>query len=68
MSLGRRIKSLESRTGGNACPQCGHWPGGQIKFILVEGTPTGPEECPGCGRPLGFTLKLGENDLEADLD
>ena len=68
MSLGSRIKALEIRNGNNACPHCGYWAGAQIKVLVCESAPTGPPICPGCGRMLWFTLKLGDRDLETDSD
>ncbi len=68
MSLGRRLRCLESVSG--ACPECGHSPGVVEAYEVVwddteEGGEGGPEFCEECGRQTTFVV--GWDDLEPDV-
>lgn len=58
MSMANRIKKLEKQNqGGSVCPVCGD-NGEPITECQIVEHAEGPENCPGCGRLLRFTLKF----------
>ena len=71
MSLASRIARLEKRWGAQGCPGCG-WSTsvGPVTFSIRthdEEDDDGPTHCEVCGRPLGFTMALGDPETVAKV-
>ena len=66
MSLASRIARLEKRWGAQGCPGCG-WAEvlGPVTFSIRTEDDDGPTHCQVCGRPLGFTMALGDPETVA---
>jgi ribosomal protein L37AE/L43A len=61
MRLDRRVRALERvRKPPGCCEACGFDFGAplQMKLTFDEGTDAGPDECPGCGRPLLLRISI----------
>lgn len=63
-SVRSKVEKLEERTGARACPACSTDGPYEVELCWSDNatTPTGPEYCSGCGRPLVFTVTWGEHD------
>ena len=70
MSLASRITRLEKRWGAQGCPGCG-WAEvlGPVTFSIRthDEEHDGPTHCEVCGRPLGFTMALGDPETVAKV-
>ena len=70
MSLASRIARLEKRWGAQGCPGCG-WSTsvGPVTFSIrtQDDDDDGPTYCEVCGRPLVFTMALGDPEAVARI-
>ena len=68
MSLSSRLARLEKRWGAQGCPGCG-WAEvlGPVTFCIRTEDDDGPTHCEVCGRPLGFTMALGDPETVAKV-
>ncbi len=66
MSLASRIARLEKRWGAQGCPGCG-WAEvlGPVTFSIRTEDDDGPTHCQVCGRRLGFTMALSDEEALA---
>ncbi len=71
MNLKRRLRALEQiavPSGDYGCEACGYEPGSRLEFKVSFGDESdeGPDECPGCRRPLILRFSF-DSPLGIDL-
>ena len=70
MSLSSRLARLEKRWGAQGCPGCGWTTDGGLITCSIrtqDDDDDGPTHCHVCGRPLGFTMALGDPETVAKV-
>lgn len=65
MNFARRLQMLEQQCGQGPCPTCGD--DGTPPEVVVreyDDVPSGPQNCPTCGRVLIITVRLDNAGAE----